>query len=154
MPTPTEPDHHAISAVVVRYANTIDRRDWRAFRTCFTDDCLLDYGRLGSWRGGDTVTAYMEEVHLPYGRTLHRITNVESTVGGDTAEARSYVDALLYRPDGSLAVQVRGTYDDRLLRTDGRWRIESRRFTAVEHIGGTPSLDSAARDDSTGRTHS
>lgn len=42
-------DIEQITAVLVRYATGIDSRDWNLFRTCFTEDCRLDYGPLGSW---------------------------------------------------------------------------------------------------------
>jgi hypothetical protein len=41
-------DQRDIADVVLRYATGIDRRDWPLFRTVFTDDCELDYGKVGS----------------------------------------------------------------------------------------------------------
>ncbi len=42
-----------IADVLVRYATGIDRRDWTLFRSCFTDDCVADYGDIGVWHGAD-----------------------------------------------------------------------------------------------------
>ena len=49
--------------MLVRYATGIDRRDWDLFRTCFTADCVVDYGDIGLWHGADEVTAWMDQTH-------------------------------------------------------------------------------------------
>ena len=46
-----------VTDVLVRYATGIDQRDWALFRTCFTEDCVVDYGDIGLWHGVDEVTA-------------------------------------------------------------------------------------------------
>ncbi len=68
-------DQPQISDVLIRYATGIDRRDWELFRTVFADDCELDYGEIGSWRGVDAVVEFMVDAHDMAGHTLHRITN-------------------------------------------------------------------------------
>ncbi|WP_422743638.1 nuclear transport factor 2 family protein [Mycobacterium sp. WMMD1722] len=131
-------DRQDITDVLVRYATGIDRRDWPLFRTVFTDDCALDYGDIGIWRGVDEVTEFMDRAHALAGHTLHRLSNVAVTVTGDTATARAYVDALIFAGDNASAVLAIGFYDDELVRTDAGWRIARRRFTTVRvaTIGG------------------
>jgi hypothetical protein len=128
----SEGDWRAIADVIVRYATGIDRRDWTLFRTCFTQDCVLDYGDIGSWRGVDDFTSYNEEAHRSFGATMHRISNIVIDGGSNEATARSYVDAVLYSPDGELLAQARGFYDDRLTTAERSWKIADRRFTTVE----------------------
>ena len=53
-------DRQDIADLLVRYASGIDRGDWPLFRTVFTEDCRLDYGEIGVWRGVDAVTEFME----------------------------------------------------------------------------------------------
>jgi 3-phenylpropionate/cinnamic acid dioxygenase small subunit len=123
--------HHEISEVLIRYATGIDSKDWQLFRTCFTDDCELDYSPIGVWRSLDEVATFMEAVHASCPYTLHRITNVVVTGTGDgTATARSYVDALVLL-DAATAAHPTGFYDDELVRTADGWRIARRRFTSV-----------------------
>jgi hypothetical protein len=86
--------------VLVRYATGIDRRDWALFRTCFTEDCQVDYGDIGVWNGADAITEFMEKSHASLGHTLHRITNQAVTHHGSGASARSYVDLVAITPDG------------------------------------------------------
>jgi 3-phenylpropionate/cinnamic acid dioxygenase small subunit len=124
-------DRQDISDLLVRYATGIDRRDWVLFRTVFTDDCELDYGEIGAWKGVDAVTDFMEQVHAMAGHTMHRMSNQVITVDGDTAEARTYVDALIMAGDNKSGVNGIGFYDDEIVRTADGWRIARRRFTAV-----------------------
>lgn len=124
-------DRQDISDLLVRYATGIDRRDWQLFRTVFTDHCELDYGEIGAWNGVDAVTDFMTRAHAMAGHTLHRLSNHAITVHGDTAAARTYVDALIMTADNQAGVNGIGFYDDELVRTADGWRIARRRFTAV-----------------------
>ncbi len=124
-------DRQDIADVLVRYATGIDRRDWSLFRTVFTDDCELDYGEIGAWQGVDAVTEFMQQAHAMAGHTMHRLTNQVIIVDGDTAQARTYVDALIMMGDNKSGVNGIGYYDDDIVRTDTGWRIARRRFTAV-----------------------
>lgn len=124
-------DSQDIRDVLIRYATGIDRRDWPLFRTVFTDDCELDYGEIGHWRGIDAVVEFMVAAHEMAGHTLHRITNQAVSVDGDAATAQAYVDALIMSQDNTSGVNAAGFYDDELVRTDTGWRIRRRRFTTV-----------------------
>lgn len=124
-------DRQDIRDVLIRYATGIDRRDWPLFRTVFTDDCELDYGEIGHWRGVDAVVEFMVAAHEMAGHTLHRITNQAVSVDGDAATAQAYVDALIMSQDNTSGVNAAGFYDDELVRTDTGWRIRRRRFTTV-----------------------
>ncbi|HEY6471654.1 MAG TPA: nuclear transport factor 2 family protein [Acidimicrobiales bacterium] len=127
--------HLEVSAVLVRYASGIDRRDWDLFRSCFTPDCAVDYGEIGVWSGVDEITTFMIAVHENCGYTLHRISNVDVEALGDGARARSYVDAVIMGPDNRDGVRALGFYDDRLVHSErAGWRIARRDFTTV-HVG-------------------
>jgi uncharacterized protein (TIGR02246 family) len=124
-------DRQDISDLLVRYATGIDRRDWPLFRTVFTDDCELDYGEIGAWKGLDAVADFMEQTHALLGHTMHRMSNMVITVDGDRAAARTYIDGLMMAPDNSSGVNAVGFYDDEIVRTDEGWRIARRRITIV-----------------------
>ncbi|MBI3214383.1 MAG: nuclear transport factor 2 family protein [Mycobacterium sp.] len=124
-------DRQDVSDVLIRYATGIDRRDWSLFRNVFAEDCELDYGKIGSWRGVEAVTEFMVQAHAQAGHTLHRLSNIAVTVNGDRAQARSYVDVLVLSSDNTAGVNAAGFYDDELVRAVDGWRIARRRFTAV-----------------------
>ena len=88
-------DHHKITEVLVRYATGIDSRDWKLFRTCFTDDAHFDYGYLGTFENPDKLTEYMRRSHS--GPSMHRLSNFATVVDNDHATARTYVDAAVKR---------------------------------------------------------
>ena len=117
--------------VLYRYAAGIDGRDWPQFRTCFTEDCDVDYGDIGHWHGIDELAAWMAATHDQVGPSLHRMSNVTVTQDGDQVSARSYVHAVLVMPDRSAAVHAFGWYEDVLVDRSGAWRIARRRFTTV-----------------------
>ena len=120
-----------VADLLVRYATGIDQRDWELLRSCFTDDCVADYGDIGSWNGGDEITEWMRKAHDPLGHSLHRITNLTVSSSGDAVTARSYVDAVVLGPDDGRGAQAAGYYDDVLVRTDVGWKIARRRYTMV-----------------------
>ena len=132
-------DRQDISDVLLRYATGIDRRDWPLFRTVFTDDCQLDYGEVGAWKSVDAVTEFMEQAHAMAGHTMHRLTNQVITVDGDTAQSRTYVDALIMVGEGNSGVNAAGFYDDELIRTENGWRVARREFVQVRvaPVGGS-----------------
>ncbi len=130
----TEPsDRGEILDVILRYATAIDRREWSSFSSVFTDDAELDYGQVGQWVGADAIMDFMRRAHAGAQYTVHRLTNQLIDVDGETAEVRTYVDALILVEDGSGANAI-GFYDDRLRRTSDGWRITSRTYTPVRLV--------------------
>jgi len=121
-----------VAEVLVRYATGIDRRDWKLFRSCFTEDCVGDYGAIGTFEGVEALTEFMTRAHAAMGHTLHRITNPAVTAGADgRVLARSYVDVVLMDAKNQAGIHAIGFYDDELVRADDGWRIARRRFTMV-----------------------
>jgi len=123
--------HLNVADVLVRYATAVDTRDWNLFRTCFTDDCRIDYGEVGSWRGADEFTAAFQQIHDMCGHSLHRITNHVTWGDSRRVTARSYVDALVMMPDNKNGTRAAGYYDDELVHIDEGWRIAQRSYTMV-----------------------
>ncbi len=137
-------DRLDIGDLLVRYATGIDRRDWDLFRTVFTEDCVSDYGDIGTWHGVEEITSFMERAHSGAGHTQHKITNLAVTATAEGATARSYVDSVVMGLDGVDGVQAIGFYDDVLVRADGRWQVAQRSFTlvlmqAVANLSHSPS---------------
>jgi len=126
-------DRAAIADVVVRYATAIDRRDWDLFRSCFTADCGSDYGSIGGWNDIDGVTQFMVDAHAAMGHTMHRMTNIVTTVDGDAATGRTYVHVVLQldRNNPATVYETFGFYDDTFVRAADGWRIAQRNFTTV-----------------------
>lgn len=119
-----------VAELLVRYATSIDRKDWTRLRACFTEDCRADYGEIGAWDGADAITDYMARTHPAGVRTLHRIGNVEVERTSDEISARSYVDVLFVLARGG-GMHAAGTYDDAIVRSGDGLRIARRRYAMV-----------------------
>ena len=123
-------DREELIELTIRYATAIDSRQYQLLSTVFTADAELDYGEVGRWTGVAEVTEFMDLAHAGAANTMHRMSNQVIAVDGDTATARTYVDALILGPDGS-GVNAIGFYDDEAVRTADGWRISKRTFTSV-----------------------
>ena len=135
-----------VADLLVRYATGIDQRDWKLLRSCFTDDCVIDYGAIGRWTSGEAVTEWMRATHEPLRHTLHRITNQAVVYDGEIVTARSYVDAIVLGPDNLRGAQAFGYYDDVLVETDDGWKIARRRYTMVRLQGIEPAGNEKQED--------
>jgi hypothetical protein len=119
----------AIRDVIDRYAAGVDSRDWDLVTTCFTAHCQADYGRSGQWTSRGPLIQWLAEIHRDVGPTMHRITNHQVMVDGDTATATSYLDALLQVEHGEHdLLHVVASYHDRLVRNADGWQITDRRL--------------------------
>jgi hypothetical protein len=120
----------AIRDVIDRYAAGVDRRDWDLVSTCFTPDCHADYGRSGKWTSRPPFVAWLDEIHSSVGPTMHRISNHQVKVDGDTAAATSYLDALLQVEHAEYdLLHVVASYHDQLVRGPQGWQIAERRLS-------------------------
>jgi hypothetical protein len=126
-------DREEIIDLTIRYATAIDSEQYQLLSTVFTVDADLDYGEVGKWTGAAEITEFMDTAHAGAANTLHRMSNQVVDVLGDTATARTYVDALILGPEGS-GVNAIGYYDDQAVRTADGWRINKRTFTSVRLV--------------------
>jgi hypothetical protein len=126
-------DREELIDLTIRYATAIDSEKYPLLSTVFTTDAELDYGEVGQWTGAAEITEFMDAAHAGAANTLHRMSNQVVEVDGDTANIRTYVDALILGPEGS-GVNAIGYYDDRAVRTADGWRINKRTFTSVRLV--------------------
>ena len=137
-------DADEIEALLVRYARSIDTKDWKLLRGCFTDDATSDYGVIGSWLGAGDLVTFMEDAHAGMGRTQHLLSNFQIDVDGDSAASTTYVHAvtvLASHPEDWI--DTIGTYEDRLRRGPDGWRIAHRTFRPTRTLV-SPSLEQAS----------
>jgi len=138
-------DREEIVALLIRYARAIDTKDWKLLRSCFLDDATSDYGGIGTWRGAGDLVGFMEDAHAGMGPTQHLLSNFQIEVDGDRASSLTYVHAvtvLASHPDDWI--DTVGTYEDRLHRGAGGWRIAHRQFRTTRTLL-SPSLTPGGR---------
>ena len=136
-------DRAEIHDVIVRYGWAIDTKDWALPDTCFTDDAEVDYSsNPGGKQGPYTqIRSWLEKMISAFPVTQHLMSNIEVTLDGDRATARTMV----VNPQGAATREgplhffyVGGRYDDRLVRTADGWRIAERVETTLWFEGTLP----------------
>lgn len=112
-----------------RYGVGVDRKDWDLFRSCFTDDAVIDYTAMGGPRHPrDAMIEWLSQVMQPFVGCQHFVLNQEIEIDGDTARGRIgfYNPMPLQTEDGTLFFLCGGWYIDEYRRTPEGWKISSR----------------------------
>ena len=94
------------------------------YRACFTDDVeIVGFGETAI-TGADTWTASVESQLEAFSATQHLMSPQLATVSGDTASARTDVQALHLLKDGDSAMfTLWATYLTDFVRTGEGWKI-------------------------------
>ena len=128
-------DWIALHDVIMKYAQSIDTKDWDLFRTVFVEDIQLTYGEpWGPFDGIEDAVSFIDPFHAPLDGSRHSTTNFRVVAyDGDHAITRCSVDALLVKNDhpGGPFLRVIGDYVDDFVRRDDGWRIRDRQFTRL-----------------------
>ena len=137
-------DELAIAALLNRYARAVDTKDWDLYRSVFTDDAHIDYSAnvfQGSLDAAiEFFTGLFSELVT---MSMHYITNIESSIDGDTAQVR----AMYYNPtrfSGATETSTfGGYYHHDLVRTPDGWRSRSLREEMVWTANSPRAADQA-----------
>ena len=121
-------DKADIIQVLVRYATSLDAKDWDRLKTCFTDDVRVSYPPDVELTGPDPTAAFCERALTRYRVTQHLLGSHEIAVDGDKARASTYLTAT-HVSDGEVFV-LGGTYRDELVRGPDGWRISRRALSS------------------------
>lgn len=133
-------DVQRIVDVCVRYAYALDGHDWDQLRACFTPDVTGEYAGVGTLHGYDALEDLCRRA-LEGLTTQHLLGNHLVEVDGDEARSTCYFHAQHVRADaeGGPNYTVAGRYADRLVRSDGGWKI-AERVQTVSWTAGNPAV--------------
>jgi hypothetical protein len=138
-------DRAALSDLLNDYAAGVDQRDWRLFRSCFTDDLEADFTGVvpgNICHGADKWVAAAVKLIEPLAVTQHLITNHVHDIEGDIARTRSYLQAQHVQTgaDGKPRhFLIGGYYNYDMVRTDQGWKIKKYSLTQT-WCSGDPSV--------------
>ncbi len=131
----TADDRSEIIVLAGRYSQSLDLRDPDGWRSCFTDDAVMEMELQQLWITGDALWG------LAYGVTdndddrvsRHQPSNFVIDGDGDEATMSSYCTVVSGgsrdNPFGEPArITFQGRYEDQLRRVDGAWRIAHRKI--------------------------
>ena len=117
-------DRFALQDVLLKYAAGVDERDMDLYRSCFTDDVEVLGFSEEAVHGADAWLNFVTEALENYGPTQHMLGPQLATVDGDTAHARTDLQALHYLKEAEDTTQtVWATFESDLRRVDGEWKI-------------------------------
>jgi hypothetical protein len=115
-------DRLAIGDLLTRYATAVDRRDWDLYRTVFTSDAEIDYTSAGGIAGTvDEVVEFLDSALSGFEMTQHLVSNVDTSVEGDTARVTAMFNNPMRLSDGDTWF-TGGWYHHDLVRTADGWR--------------------------------
>lgn len=149
-------DRAEIADLMARYLFAMDYQDADAYAECFTEDGVLDYA-MGTTIGREAIRAEARTFAGKIGeifkdwqgnpaRLRHLVQHKAIRVDGDRAwNTGLWWEMTNGGPQGSVATPSFGTYEDELVRVDGRWLFRRRKiyneFLDGRHSGpGNPVL--------------
>lgn len=141
-------DRVEINDLLIRYAVSLDSRDWAQLATCFTEDAVAEYGELaGRNDGRDEIVAACRHALEGLDASQHIVGNFVIAADGDAATATCYLHAQHYlvSANGNNTFVVGGTYHDRLIRSPEGWRITHRRLEVTWTDGNAGIFAEAER---------
>ena len=135
----TYEDRVAVSDVMARYVWAVDSLDQEGYVAVFTEDAVIDSN--GSISKGHAeirriVTSLIQRRDdnkakgLPTSNLYHVISNVRITFPKPgEALHESYWQTVRRGKDGVMAAAAMGRSEDRLVKRNGKWLIQSRKLT-------------------------
>jgi uncharacterized protein (TIGR02246 family) len=135
----TYEDRIAVEDVMARYVWAVDSLDPEGYVAVFTEDAIIDSN--GSISKGHEeirriVTSLIQRRDdnkakgLPTSNLYHVISNVRVTFPkAGEALHQSYWQTVRHDTDGKMTAAAMGRSEDRLVRRNGKWLIQSRKLT-------------------------
>lgn len=133
-------DRFAIIAVLDRYSECLDTRDWDRLDQVFTEDVEMDFeawAKTGLTPVRDTIRSYLDGC----GPSQHLLGNYRIELDGDRASSKCYCRVMHFGKDDhkGKSYETWIEYADELIRTASGWRSRKRIARASMHQGD-PSL--------------
>ncbi len=130
-------EYVAIRELCERYVDAVNRRDAQDWGATWAPDATWDLGR-GPVQGREQIVAAWEAAMAGFPHVIMWVhSGVIESVDGDHASARWYHQENLVFPDESRQVGM-GVYRDKLVRLDGEWHFENRKYDLLYF--GPPDL--------------
>ena len=129
-------ERFAIIAVLDRYAECLDARDWTGLADVFTDDVEMDFG---VWRATDldAVRTNIRSFLDGCGPSQHLLGNYRIALEGDAARSKCYCRVMHFGKGEAEGKTFESwiEYADELVRTPAGWRSRKRAARAMMNQG-------------------
>ncbi len=131
-------DRRQLQDVMLSYAAAVDDRDLARYRACFAEDAeIVGFGEE-TVTGADAWTASVESQLDAFSSTQHLMSPQLASITGDTATARTDVQALHVLRDGNGAMfTLWATYLTDFVRKEDGWKISRHELVirGTQHTG-------------------
>lgn len=123
-------DKDALAALLNRYCNIADAKDWEGYADCYIDDAVMTFESWGDTVGKKAI-AEAASVEQPFEGLQHSMTNMQFQVNGsDQATGTAYLwfcaTPETAKPEVNYAFG--GPYKFQFARTNEGWRISRMRL--------------------------
>ena len=135
----TYEDRIAVEDVMARYVWAVDSLDQEGYVAVFTEDAVIDsHGSISTGHAQirQIVTSLIKRrddnkaLGNPTSNLYHVISNVRITFSKpDEALHQSYWQTVRRGKDGVMTAAAMGRSEDRLVKRNGKWLIQSRKLT-------------------------
>ena len=115
----------AIQELCARYCHTIDSQDSDGWAECFTADGVFEFD--GEQLVGRDALRRYADVHTRVMRSRHMTVNHLYEVDGAVATGTSTTVVTL-ATSGGYKIMGQAVYHDEMVKRDGQWLINARRF--------------------------
>lgn len=146
-------DEQEIIKIITNIFNGSDKQDWELVRDSFHYEVFLDYFSLSKKPGeklkSDEIINGWSDFLPKFKFTHHEITNFEITIAGENAKAFCKGQALHHLPEaegGDTWITI-GTYDFKLEKTSGKWKVNTMIYNLL-YEDGNKDLPALARRES------
>ena len=124
-------DRVAVQDVMLRYASTVDERDYEGYRALFTKDVVVVGMGANDMHGIDEYYPWWKEAIDKYANTQHMLSPTFAEFKEDKAYTRTDVQALHFFPgDAETTLIFWGTYKTDMTRVNGEWKISRHELVA------------------------
>jgi hypothetical protein len=114
-------DYEAIRQLTARYNRASDGADVEAWLSCFVEDGSFARKNGQKFQGHEELRGLLENFPVK-GRHI----TTDFTIDIDEATARQACYLMFLDRERNFALNMFGTYDDRLIRSHGKWLFVSR----------------------------
>ena len=123
----------AIQSQISRYTDAVNSRNWDDFPSIFAEDARWEaVGMDMRFDGRDAITGGLSGIVGAMSMFVQmNCPAVISYTGGDRASARSTMYEIGENETAGTQFEAYGRYEDELVRLDGRWMFQSRRFVRL-----------------------
>jgi ketosteroid isomerase-like protein len=119
-----------IQGLAARYSQAVDGGDTDAFLACFAEDGVFEIVGVATFEGHAALKS-LPTSNAGEGSPRHVPSNLVIEGDGDRATFKAYVHVIKLIGDPPVfTITTGGSYNDTLIKEDGRWKFSYRKFTS------------------------